>query len=96
MCNTIINKITNVKNFWDPKGFELDARGKKKYLRASDGDTSSVSVSIRMLSIDTPEVHYPGKQKPSKQDEINKKMVAIVRIISVQLDKSSAISILHA
>lgn len=58
----------DVKIFWDPKGFELDALGKKKYLRATDGDTPYVSVSIRMLSIDTPEVHYPGNQKPSKQD----------------------------
>ena len=26
-------------------------------------------MSVRMLSIDTPEVHYPGNQKPSKHDE---------------------------
>jgi endonuclease YncB( thermonuclease family) len=61
--------MTNVKIFWDPKGSELDALGTKKYLRATDGDTPYVSMSIRMLSIDTPEVHYPGNQKPSKQDE---------------------------
>jgi endonuclease YncB( thermonuclease family) len=58
-----------VKIFWDPQGFELDSLGNKEYLRATDGDTPCVSVSIRMLSIDTPEVHYPGTQKPSKQDE---------------------------
>ena len=28
-----------------------------------------VSVSIRMLGIDTPEVHYPGNTKPFRQDE---------------------------
>ena len=61
--------MSHVKIFWDPKGSELDALGKKKYLRATDGDTPYVSMSIRMLSIDTPEVHYPGNQKPSKQDE---------------------------
>ncbi|UZJ42805.1 thermonuclease family protein [Prosthecochloris sp. SCSIO W1101] len=55
--------------FWDPKGFELDSLGKKQYLRATDGDTPYVSMSIRMLSIDTPEVHYPGRAKPSNQDE---------------------------
>jgi len=54
--------------FWDPKGFELDSLGNKSYLRATDGDTPYISISIRMLSIDTPEVHYPGNQKPSKQD----------------------------
>ncbi len=61
--------MSHVNIFWDPKGFKLDALGTKKYLRATDGDTPYVSMSIRMLSIDTPEVHYPGNQKPSKQDE---------------------------
>jgi len=60
--------MSQVKIFWDPSGFELDALGTKKYLRATDGDTPYVSMSIRMLSIDTPEVHYPGFQKPSKHD----------------------------
>ncbi len=61
--------MTDVAIFWDPQGFELDALGSKRYLRATDGDTPYVSVSIRMLSIDTPEVHYPGNAKPSRQDE---------------------------
>lgn len=61
--------MSQVAIFWDPKGIELDALGSKRYLRATDGDTPYVSVSIRMLSIDTPEVHYPGNAKPSKQDE---------------------------
>jgi endonuclease YncB( thermonuclease family) len=60
--------MSQVKIFWDPSGFELDALGTKKYLRATDGDTPYVSMSIRMLSIDTPEVHYPGNQKPSNHD----------------------------
>lgn len=60
--------MSKVSIFWDPQGLELDALGDKEYLRATDGDTPSISVSIRMLSIDTPEVHYPGTQKPSKQD----------------------------
>jgi endonuclease YncB( thermonuclease family) len=61
--------MSDVKIFWDPQGFELDSLGKNKYLRATDGDTPYISVSIRMLSIDTPEVHYPGNSKPSKQDD---------------------------
>lgn len=61
--------MSNIKIFWDPKGLELDSLGKKEYLSVTDGDTPYVSISIRMLSIDTPEVHYPGNQKPSKQDE---------------------------
>ena len=64
-----MSQTDKIKIFWDPKGFELDSVGKKTYLRATDGDTPYISVPIRMLSIDTPEVHYPGNQKPSKHDE---------------------------
>lgn len=60
--------MSPVQIFWDPGGFELDTLGDKQYLSATDGDTPSVSLSIRMLSIDTPELHYPGNQRPSKQD----------------------------
>lgn len=61
--------MSDVKIFWDPSGIELDSIGNKQYLRAADGDTPYISVSIRMLSIDTPEVHYPGATKPSRHDE---------------------------
>ncbi len=61
--------MSDVKIFWDPQGLELDSIGRKKLDGISDGDTPSVTMSIRMLSIDTPEVHYPGGAKPSKQDE---------------------------
>lgn len=60
--------MDGVKIFWDPVGFELEYLGKKSYLGASDGDTPIISIPIRMLSIDTPEVHYPGNQKPSSWD----------------------------
>ncbi len=60
--------MSQVKIFWDPQGVELNALGDNEYLRTTDGDTPFVSMSIRMLSIDAPEVHYPGTQKPSKQD----------------------------
>ncbi len=61
--------MSDVKIFWDPDGFELNTIGDKTYLRTTDGDTPSVSASIRMLSIDAPEVHYPGNQSPSSQDK---------------------------
>ena len=48
----------DVKIFWDPAGFELDTLGKNKLIRITDGDTTYIFLSIRMLSIDTPEVHY--------------------------------------
>lgn len=57
-----------VKLFWDPRSFELDSLGSKRILRITDGDTPFISISIRMLSIDTPEVHYPGRQNPSNHD----------------------------
>jgi len=60
--------MAQVKIFWDPTSLTVDSLGKKRYLRATDGDTPYISVSIRMLSIDTPEIHYPSNQKPSKQD----------------------------
>jgi endonuclease YncB( thermonuclease family) len=61
--------MSNVQIFWDPNGFEVDALGPKELLRITDGDTPFLSLSVRMLSIDTPEVHYPGNQKPANQDE---------------------------
>jgi len=47
----------------------LDSLGTKQYIRAADGDTPYVSVSIRMLSIDAPETHYPGNSRPSRSNE---------------------------
>jgi len=61
--------MSKVGIFWDPRGFQLDSLGTTNFLSATDGDTPSVSMSIRMLSIDTPELHYPGTTKPSKQDD---------------------------
>ncbi len=63
-----------VKFFWDPTGFELDALGTKKFERITDGDTPYISLSIRMLNIDTPEVHYPGTTDPAKHDAALKQL----------------------
>lgn len=60
--------MPEVQLFWDPQGLTVDSLGSKQYLRATDGDTPSISLSIRMLSIDAPEVHYPGNSRPSRQD----------------------------
>jgi endonuclease YncB( thermonuclease family) len=62
--------MAEVQIFWDPQGFALDSLGSNKYLGNTDGDTPSVSFSIRMLSIDAPETHYPGRTRPSKHDAI--------------------------
>ena len=61
--------MADVKIFWDPQGFSVDTLGTNEYLRTADGDTLYVSMSIRMLNIDTPETHYPNWSKPSEQDD---------------------------
>jgi len=61
--------MARLKIFWQPNGTTLDGIGAKRYLRHSDGDTPVISTSIRMLSVDTPELHYPGMTAPSKHDE---------------------------
>jgi len=71
--------MAEVQIFWDPQGFELDSLGRKRYLRATDGDTPYVSVAIRMLSIDTPELHYPGNRDPSRQDGPLKQLADRIR-----------------
>jgi len=60
--------MSQVMIFWDPQGLTVDSLGNKEYLRATDGDTPYVSVSVRMLSIDAPETHYPGNAKPANSD----------------------------
>jgi endonuclease YncB( thermonuclease family) len=60
--------MASVKIFWDPEGQEVDQLGNKDLLRVHDGDTPYVSMSIRMLSIDTPEVGYQGEKNLSKLD----------------------------
>ncbi|KYK38342.1 MAG: hypothetical protein HXS46_07850 [Theionarchaea archaeon] len=50
--------MSDVKIFWDPLGLELDTLSKRKFQRVSDGDTPYVEMSIRMLSIDTPEKFF--------------------------------------
>ena len=61
--------MSSVKIFWDPEGLEVDSLGSKAFSKITDGDTPYILMSIRMLSIDAPEVHYPGNKKPSTQDE---------------------------
>jgi endonuclease YncB( thermonuclease family) len=60
--------MPDLKIFWDPQGVELNSIGDNRFLEISDGDTPSISMSIRMLSLDTPEIHYPGTTKPSRHN----------------------------
>jgi endonuclease YncB( thermonuclease family) len=61
--------MAKVQIFWDPNGFTLNSIGTTALNGPpTDGDTPFVRTSIRMLSIDTPEVHYPGSSTPSNHD----------------------------
>lgn len=42
----------------------------------TDGDTPTVSLNIRMVNVDAPEVHYPGNRKPSGQDKALSELLA--------------------
>ncbi len=82
--------MADVRIYWDPRGITLDALGRKRFLRVTDGDTPYVSFSIRMLSIDTPEVHYPGNQDPSHHDERLAELAEWIRQGSAPLDDGLA------
>ncbi|MHA2174799.1 MAG: thermonuclease family protein [Candidatus Hodarchaeales archaeon] len=79
--------MTKIKLFWDPKGFELDSRGQKSLFRITDGDTPYVEVSIRMLSIDTPETHYPGRTNPANHDPELKQLAEWIENEQAPIDK---------
>ena len=77
--------MSSVKIFWDPSGLTIDKVGPKKYSRITDGDTPFVTVSVRMLSIDAPEVHYRGK--PSKHDASLKQLAEWIEKGHAPVDK---------
>ncbi len=55
---------------WKPgEKVKLDQLGTRKVKRITDGDTPFVEMSIRLLSVDAPEVHYPGNTDPAKYDQ---------------------------
>jgi endonuclease YncB( thermonuclease family) len=43
--------------------------GKARWISNTDGDTPTIQMTIRMLSIDAPELHFPGTTKPSGLDD---------------------------
>lgn len=82
--------MADVKLFWDPEGRELNSLGTNKFLRITDGDTPYISTAIRMLSIDTPEVHYPGGTNPAKHDEKFQELLAWLDVGSTPVDADFA------
>lgn len=78
--------MSDLKIRWDPRGITVDTLSNIKFLHASDGDTPNISLSVRMLSVDAPEKHYPGNAKPSNYDS---KLLQLSRWIA---DKKAPIS----
>jgi endonuclease YncB( thermonuclease family) len=50
-----------LKTFWTPNGITLDTIRQKRLVDISDGDTPNIRMSVRMLSIDTPEKKPTGR-----------------------------------
>lgn len=48
--------MANVGIFWTPAGFNIPDIGTKALIDVTDGDTPTIQMPIRMLSVDTPEV----------------------------------------
>jgi len=61
---------------YTPEGLALG--DKPKYVSATDGDTPTISVPIRMLGMDAPELHYAGanENNPGKFDDDLKNVLA--------------------
>jgi len=60
-----------IKITLDPKGFGREYLGAARWSGdPTDGDTPTVSLNIRLINVDAPEVHYPGNSKPSNHDKL--------------------------
>ena len=83
--------METVNIFWDPAGITLDQTSKKTYAGPpADGDTPYIKMSIRMLSIDTPETNYPTIGKPSKSDDNLLELAQWLKNGVVKIDKGLA------
>jgi len=60
-----------MKIFWTPAGINIDSlRNNKRLVDISDGDTPNIRMSIRMLSIDTPEKRSTAGISMNKIDDM--------------------------
>ncbi len=48
--------------------FRREPAGFAHWLGTTDGDTPTIQITIRLLGIDAPEIHYPDTKKPSAFD----------------------------
>lgn len=58
-----------VQVFWSPDGVSMPSLDTKTLIDIHDGDTPSIRMPVRMLSIDTPEVTAGSQQGAAKVDD---------------------------
>lgn len=61
--------IDPVQVLWSPRGVTLPSLGTRALADVHDGDTPSIKMPIRMLSMDTPEITAETAQGAAKVDE---------------------------
>ena len=58
-----------VQILWAPRGVAMTSLDKKSLIDIHDGDTPSIRMPVRMLSIDTPEVTAGSPEGARRVDE---------------------------
>ncbi len=62
--------MATIKVLWHPCGFQLNGLASTRYVAPPiDGDSAHIRVSIRLLSIDTPETNDPDFGKPAASNK---------------------------
>jgi endonuclease YncB( thermonuclease family) len=61
--------VDPIQIFWTPAGDNLPALGSRSLVDVSDGDTPTIRMPIRMLSVDTPEVTARNETRAAQIDQ---------------------------
>lgn len=61
--------VDPIQIFWTPAGDNLPSMGSRSLVDVSDGDTPTIRMPIRMLSVDTPEVTARSDARAEKIDQ---------------------------
>ncbi len=62
--------VDPIQIFWTPAGENLPSLGSRALVDVTDGDTPTIRMPIRMLSVDTPEVTAHSEAGARKVDEV--------------------------
>jgi endonuclease YncB( thermonuclease family) len=64
--------IDPIQILWSPAGANLPSLGARALVYVTDGDTPSIRMPIRMLSVDTPEVTARTEQRAVAVDALDR------------------------